>query len=34
MTQAAPSSYILRNMSEVPNPDAISWFPQTLVGRF
>lgn len=30
MTQAAPSSYILRNMSEVPNPDAIAWFPQTL----
>lgn len=30
MTQAAPSSYILRNMSEVPNPDVISWFPQTL----
>lgn len=30
MSQTAPSSYILRNMSEVPNPDAISWVPQTL----
>ncbi|AYV24343.1 DUF4381 family protein [Vibrio mediterranei] len=30
MTQPAPSSYILRNMLEVPNPDSVSWLPQTI----
>ncbi|CAH0529653.1 DUF4381 domain-containing protein [Vibrio hippocampi] len=30
MSQSAPSSYILRNMAEVANPDSVSLIPQTL----
>ena len=34
MTHTPPTTYVLKGLSDVQVPPSISWFPQTIVGKF